>query len=476
MHGKFTYRKKKRQRMKNEKSNHIPRLYMTLILTLLVSLGLYAQREDDLYSVLPTVIDEKQLAAEMGSSGTARNPNDTLLYMPADCPGYELMTKIQSNLGSDSCIYYLEEFRQIATRENIPVLKIYYYRLLASIYFRMHEFSKAAEAGRTQAALAKKYNNMMQLYNAYERVAMSMSFEGKPQEVATAYEMLERNAKEMQMRAENEELQQMRLAKRRNANSQYVLVLFFLMIMVLLAAIIYTTVSRNRNLQLVSDMKTTFVQNMSHEIRTPLNAIVGFSQLLTLPSGVLSEEEKENYGEYIRTNSDMLTMLIDDILNLSDVESGNYHVHLAPANVNAPAIAAMKTAELRVPEGVNMYYTTEVDDDFSTMTDVHRVQQVLINYITNACKHTKEGEIHIHCSLSERAGYVTYSVTDTGVGVPADKAEEIFQRFTKLDAFAQGTGLGLSICRMIAAKLNGVVKLDTSYTKGARFIFQIPAN
>ena len=121
-----------------------------------------------------------------------------------------------------------------------------------------------------------------------------------------------------------------------------------------------------------------------------------------------------------------------------------------------------------------MYFTTEVDDEYMITTDVHRVQQVLVNYITNACKHTKEGEIHIHCSVKERPGFITYSVADTGEGIPEEKAEEIFERFTKLDAFAQGTGLGLSICRMIATKLNGVVKLDTTYKKGARFIFQIP--
>ena len=158
------------------------------------------------------------------------------------------------------------------------------------------------------------------------------------------------------------------------------------MMMGLFVSIIYSAVSHNRSLQTVSDMKTMFVQNMSHEIRTPLNAIVGFSQLLALPDGVVSEEEKTKYGEYIMTNSNMLTMLVDDILNLSDVESGNYRVTMARTVCNAPVEAAMKTAELRVPAGVNMYYTTEVDDDFTIVSDVHRIQQVLVNYITNACK------------------------------------------------------------------------------------------
>ncbi|MCR5139803.1 MAG: ATP-binding protein [Bacteroidaceae bacterium] len=103
------------------------------------------------------------------------------------------------------------------------------------------------------------------------------------------------------------------------------------------------------------------------------------------------------------------------------------------------------------------------------------MQQVLTNFLTNACKHTSKGEIHLHLSLSENPGNVTFSVTDTGTGVPADQAEAIFERFTKLDSFKQGTGLGLAICRMIAEILHGEVKLDTTYTAGgARFVFIHP--
>lgn len=218
-------------------------------------------------------------------------------------------------------------------------------------------------------------------------------------------------------------------------------------------------------------LKTQFVQNMSHEIRTPLNAIVGFSQLLALPDGFNTEEEKQEFSSYINSNSNMLMMLIDDILDLGDVENGNYRIEICESPCNEICRQAQKSVEYRTPDGVRMYYTTEVDDDYMIMTDPRRVQQVLINYLTNACKHTKEGEIHIHCSLSENPGHVTFSVTDTGTGIPAEQAENIFERFAKLDAFVQGAGLGLNICHTVAEKLGGEVKLDTSYTNGARFIF-----
>lgn len=218
-------------------------------------------------------------------------------------------------------------------------------------------------------------------------------------------------------------------------------------------------------------MKTQFVQNMSHEIRTPLNAIVGFSQLLGLPDGCNTEEEKQQFSYYVQNNSEMLMMLIDDILDLADVENNNFKVYLSEYSCNEIMDHAFKNVEYRSPDGVRMYVTSDVDDSYCIHTDARRVQQVLINYLTNACKHTHEGEIHIHCSDTEIPGKVTFSVTDTGTGVPADKAEAIFERFTKLDAFVQGTGLGLNICRTVADKLNGECRLDTSYTSGARFLF-----
>jgi len=391
-------------------------------------------------------------------------------------PGYENMLNVYTNIDNESALYYVEELRQEAEKYDFPLTRIYYFKLLSSIYLKQNNFERAITAAKSQIDLSRKYNYPVLLFDGYDKIANALVLQNRIAEAQEIYMKLGEEAKDVVLNADNTYENMMRLQKNRSESSQIVLVLFFLMIMVLLVAIIYTAVSNNRMLETVSEMKTVFVQNMSHEIRTPLNAIVGFSQLLIMPDEIISREEKEKYGEYIMTNSNLLTMLIDDILNLSDVESGNYRVVLTRATCNAPVEAAMKTTELRVPDGVRMYYTTEVDDSFSVTTDMHRVQQVLVNFITNACKHTEKGEIHINCSIKERSGYVTYSVTDTGTGVPIEKAEEIFERFTKLDAFSQGTGLGLSICRMIAAKLNGEVKLDTTYTNGARFLFQIPLN
>jgi len=219
--------------------------------------------------------------------------------------------------------------------------------------------------------------------------------------------------------------------------------------------------------------KTMFLQNMSHEIRTPLNAMFGFSQLLGLPDGSWTQQEKDQFNSYIFNSYNVLEMLIGDIIDIADSEHGNYRIEIDSVDVNAVCNNALMSVEMRVPTGVKLYFTSELEDGYLVKTDGRRIQQVLINYLTNACKHTHEGEIHLHCSKTEHPGKLAFSVTDTGSGVPADKADVIFNRFTKLNNFVQGSGLGLNICQMIADKLNGKVFLDKNYTKGARFVFII---
>ena len=231
----------------------------------------------------------------------------------------------------------------------------------------------------------------------------------------------------------------------------------------------------NEQVELANAAKTRFVQNMSHEVRTPLNAIVGFSQLLALPDGSFPEEEKAEFSDHIINNAKMLTMLLDDILNASAMDAGKYRITYEEGEMNFIAQAAIRSAEHRLQPGVKMYYAPESEEPFTFQTDPRRVQQILINLLTNSCKHTKEGEIRLSSSLTSRPGYVSYFVTDTGPGVPADQAEHIFERFTKLNDFVQGTGLGLSICRDIAGRMGASVYLDTTYTAGgARFVFEVP--
>lgn len=223
-----------------------------------------------------------------------------------------------------------------------------------------------------------------------------------------------------------------------------------------------------------NQMRTAFVQNISHEIRTPLNAVIGFSQLLCLPDDYTSEDEKLEYMEYVTNNASLLTVIINDLLSLSDMENGRFGVNIAPCNLNAVVRLAIKSIEYRIPFGVELVRRPGIPEDLRLEADGMRVQQVLINLLTNACKYTEQGSITIASSLMENPGYVTFSVADTGPGVPKEKAEEIFERFAKLDNNKQGAGIGLTICKLIATNLNGEIWLDTDYTGGARFVFMIP--
>lgn len=217
--------------------------------------------------------------------------------------------------------------------------------------------------------------------------------------------------------------------------------------------------------------KTKMLQNMTHEIRTPLNAMFGFSQLLSMPEGCVTEEEKAKYFDYISNSFNMMTMLIDDVLDLADAEHGNYRTVVEPVTINTVCRAALHLAEVRKPGKVNMYLTTDVADDYKIQSDGRRIQQVLINMLTNACKHTKEGEIELKVSTTENPGRLTLSVRDTGEGIPEDMAKNIFQRYAKANAMVTGSGLGLNICSVIAEKLHATIDLDTTYKTGARFVF-----
>ena len=233
------------------------------------------------------------------------------------------------------------------------------------------------------------------------------------------------------------------------------------------------TVANDKALQ-ADRMKTMFIQNMSHEIRTPLNAIVGFSQLLSDEenSRTLSKEEREEMRNLVKDNSDLLTTIINDILDITALESGKYVMKFSDVKVNALCQNAIATVSHRLTEGVTMMFDTDLPDSFTIHTDQQRVKQVIINLLTNAEKNTTQGSITLKAEETAD-GKTLFTVTDTGVGIPEKKMEVIFERFKKLDKYKQGSGLGLSICRTIAEKLGGQVDVDRQYKDGARFFFSV---
>jgi signal transduction histidine kinase len=298
-------------------------------------------------------------------------------------------------------------------------------------------------------------------------------------------EELEYKAKEFQIAYDTNELE--RQVSQLQLRTELIAIIFFLVIIVILA-ILLTSVSRSRSrlkkmnsslddarskAENASKMKTIFIQNMNHEIRTPMNAIVGFSKLIAEDNGGLDEEEKDEYSRIISENSDLLLDIVNDLLDISELEAGKIKFKLSHCSMNEICTSAVNSCKARANDGVAMIFEPH-ENDLEMNTDKRRVTQVLINFLTNACKNTEEGSITVDYAVNRAAKKVTLSVTDTGAGIPPEKAESIFGRFEKLDNFKEGAGIGLNICELIANGLNGEAKLDTAYTGGARFLFTFP--
>ena len=202
-------------------------------------------------------------------------------------------------------------------------------------------------------------------------------------------------------------------------------------------------------------LKSAFLANMSHEIRTPLNAIVGFSSLLTSTENAA---EKELYNSLIGHNNKLLLNLINDVIDLSKIESG--YLELRPDWVNLTELLDESVAEYahQVPSGVELLTNYPAHDSLVEL-DSLRIKQILSNFLSNALKNTTTGHVEVFYEVDHQS--VRIGVKDTGRGIPQNMLEKIFERFEKLDSFAQGAGLGLSICKLIVEKMNGRVLVDS---------------
>ena len=215
-------------------------------------------------------------------------------------------------------------------------------------------------------------------------------------------------------------------------------------------------------------IKSAFIANMSHEIRTPLNAVIGFSEYLMSEK---APEKRQKYMDVIRNSSTMLLQIVNDILDLSRLESGMSEFHFEETDVVAMLMNVMELYIPNMKPGVRLLSDVP-DKKIVVFTDDNRVKQVLYNFISNAVKYTERGAITL--KVEENNEFLTFSVIDTGCGIPDDKLKLIFNRFEKLDRFVQGTGLGLAICNSIVERLGGKIEVSSKVGEGSVFSFTIP--
>ena len=215
--------------------------------------------------------------------------------------------------------------------------------------------------------------------------------------------------------------------------------------------------------------KSVFLANMSHEIRTPLNVIMGFSNLIVTAA---TEEEKRMYAEVLENNCSLLLQLINDILDLSKIESGTltFAEEEMELNILLEELASAMRTRI-VAEEVILNCVTLSAPCF-VVAEKKRLSQVLINLLTNAIKFTTKGSIRLGYEIHGKMLY--FYVADTGCGFPESQKQKVFERFVRLDSAKPGTGLGLAICRTIVEKMGGCIGVESEEGKGSCFWFTIP--
>lgn len=219
-------------------------------------------------------------------------------------------------------------------------------------------------------------------------------------------------------------------------------------------------------------LKSAFLANMSHEIRTPLNAIVGFSSIIAGMYADLGEQEIKEYASMIEKNSQLLMLLISDILDLAKIESNTMEFRTQPVSLNTLMVEVNQTQGLNIKEGVSLGMELP-ETDMVILSDSLRLGQVMNNLINNAIKFTPAGSIRFgYKVVGEKE--VELFVEDTGIGMTEEVVERIFERFFKGDSFVQGTGLGLAVCKVIVEYFDGKISVKSNVGKGTCFTVRLP--
>ncbi|MEG1672773.1 MAG: HAMP domain-containing sensor histidine kinase [Alistipes sp.] len=264
------------------------------------------------------------------------------------------------------------------------------------------------------------------------------------------------------------------------------LLVFALFVLIVAAGIgVYLYFSLRRERQLKSELhhqyelanesdrlKTAFLNMVAHEVRTPLNVINGFVELLS--SGEIPDSQQAECMNLVQEQTHSLTAMMNDMLEVVNLDNSSVNLHRETLCVNSTFREIVKQINL-TNKGKLLNCTVSLpDEELFLKTHSGYFSHVFHELMENACKFTKEGSITLSCRADYTANKLICSVTDTGIGVPQGDADRIFERFSQLDTFVQGTGLGLYLCRLILNKLDGEIRLDTSYTAGARFIVTFP--
>ena len=324
----------------------------------------------------------------------------------------------------------------------------------------LKKFEANRNAGRIDSAKAISMNIVEHLDSA---ITLSRLADAVEQEAV--------HQKELEMAAEREKL----LRKRQTGRLASLLIL----IAVMLVYIVLRHRSQARLAKALeraeeSDrMKTAFVQHISHEIRTPLNIITGFAQVVSSPDLELSDEERSRMMADIAQNTTEITNLVNELLELSDSESQSSYQMNDDVDVAAVCREAIEACEAENQGRLTLGVHSELPEGYRLRSNAAAIRKILDRLLNNALKFTREGSVTIHAKIDN--GQLKIVVEDTGIGIPRDQHERVFERFYKVDSFVPGIGLGLTVARRSAQLLGGTLTIDPTYTTGCRFVVTLDA-
>lgn len=220
------------------------------------------------------------------------------------------------------------------------------------------------------------------------------------------------------------------------------------------------------------EMKTCFIQSMCHEIRTPMNAINGFSTLLLDKS--VSDDDKENFSRIIRENTQNLSNIINNMLEMSTLISSNEDLPTEECELYQICLDAVQRRIDLTPLSAGITFSLDDVQKCTIKTHSSYLYKVLDQLLENAIKFTQIGNITLSSHPDAKDRFLIISVTDTGIGISPDKQEWIFERFTKVDSFKPGVGIGLFLCRIMITRLGGRIYIDPEYKEGCRVNIELP--
>ena len=218
-------------------------------------------------------------------------------------------------------------------------------------------------------------------------------------------------------------------------------------------------------------MKTAFIQHISHEIRTPLNIITGFAQVISNPDYEVGEEDRQRMLGDITHNTNEITSFVNELLELSDCESQSQFAKDDDVDIIQLCRQVVAESEAENTAHLQLSVESQLPEGFAIKSNTAAIHKILTRLMSNALKFTEQGRVTIRVETGQ--GNVSISVEDTGIGIPPEHHEKVFERFYKVDTFKQGMGLGLTVARRTAELLGGTLTIDACYTTGTRFVLTL---